>query len=152
MMPLGLGRAGAPLSVLCLGAHSDDIEIGAGGTLLTLIAESARDFKTKPAFHFLRDGTPEDVPLTVSYAELGRRMVQAANTFHDLGIRRGDVIEYRSAFNFSAETNEGEVVQAQGALVALQDYESQSGITPTPDEESLSESDDVELVSTCTLK
>jgi LmbE family N-acetylglucosaminyl deacetylase len=41
MMPLGLGRAGAPLSVLCLGAHSDDIEIGAGGTLLTLIAESA---------------------------------------------------------------------------------------------------------------
>ena len=41
MMPLGLGRAGAPLSVLCLGAHSDDIEIGAGGTLLTLIAEGA---------------------------------------------------------------------------------------------------------------
>lgn len=42
MMPLGLGRAGAPLSVLCLGAHSDDIEIGAGGTLLTLIAEGAK--------------------------------------------------------------------------------------------------------------
>lgn len=27
---------GQPLSVLCLGAHSDDIEIGCGGTLLTL--------------------------------------------------------------------------------------------------------------------
>ena len=26
-----------PLSVLCLGAHSDDIEIGVGGTILTLI-------------------------------------------------------------------------------------------------------------------
>ena len=26
-----------PLSVLCLGAHSDDIEIGAGGTILTLL-------------------------------------------------------------------------------------------------------------------
>ena len=25
-----------PLSVLCLGAHSDDIEIGCGGTLLYL--------------------------------------------------------------------------------------------------------------------
>ena len=28
-----------PLSVLCLGAHSDDIEIGCGGTLLRLLAE-----------------------------------------------------------------------------------------------------------------
>lgn len=28
-----------PLSVLCLGAHCDDIEIGCGGTLLRLIAE-----------------------------------------------------------------------------------------------------------------
>ncbi len=27
-----------PLSILCLGAHSDDIEIGAGGTVLTLLA------------------------------------------------------------------------------------------------------------------
>jgi LmbE family N-acetylglucosaminyl deacetylase len=28
-----------PLSVLCLGAHADDIEIGCGGTLLRLLAE-----------------------------------------------------------------------------------------------------------------
>jgi LmbE family N-acetylglucosaminyl deacetylase len=28
----------APLSILCLGAHSDDIEIGAGGAILTLLA------------------------------------------------------------------------------------------------------------------
>ncbi|MGH9133079.1 MAG: PIG-L deacetylase family protein [Ilumatobacteraceae bacterium] len=28
-----------PLSILCLGAHSDDIEIGCGGTLLRLLAE-----------------------------------------------------------------------------------------------------------------
>jgi len=27
----------APLRILCLGAHSDDIEIGAGGTVLTLL-------------------------------------------------------------------------------------------------------------------
>jgi LmbE family N-acetylglucosaminyl deacetylase len=38
MRPLSLGRAGERLSVLCLGAHADDIEIGAGGTLLSLIA------------------------------------------------------------------------------------------------------------------
>jgi LmbE family N-acetylglucosaminyl deacetylase len=40
MLQLGLGPAvGGPLHVLCLGAHSDDIEIGCGGTLLRLLAE-----------------------------------------------------------------------------------------------------------------
>jgi LmbE family N-acetylglucosaminyl deacetylase len=29
----------APLNVLCLGAHSDDIEIGCGGTILRLVSE-----------------------------------------------------------------------------------------------------------------
>jgi LmbE family N-acetylglucosaminyl deacetylase len=41
MMGLPLARAGEPLKVLCLGAHSDDIEIGAGGTLLSWIAAGA---------------------------------------------------------------------------------------------------------------
>ncbi len=36
-MPLNLGRARTGhLNILCLGAHSDDIEIGCGGTLLEL--------------------------------------------------------------------------------------------------------------------
>ncbi|ACP22795.1 LmbE-like protein (plasmid) [Sinorhizobium fredii NGR234] len=42
MMRLGLARRGEELSVLCLGAHSDDIEIGAGGTILSLIASGVR--------------------------------------------------------------------------------------------------------------
>lgn len=33
------GRGGKPLVVLCLGCHSDDIEIGCGGTILRLIEE-----------------------------------------------------------------------------------------------------------------
>jgi LmbE family N-acetylglucosaminyl deacetylase len=37
VLPVKLGSS-AP-SVLCLGAHSDDIEIGCGGTLLRLLAE-----------------------------------------------------------------------------------------------------------------
>ena len=38
MKALQLARPGERLSVLCLGAHSDDIEIGAGGTILSWIA------------------------------------------------------------------------------------------------------------------
>lgn len=41
MKNLSLARAGDRLSVLCLGAHSDDIEIGAGGTILSLLAKGA---------------------------------------------------------------------------------------------------------------
>ena len=41
MLAATLGGKGttAPLSILCLGAHCDDIEIGCGGTLLRLLAE-----------------------------------------------------------------------------------------------------------------
>lgn len=63
-------------------------------TTYDLIADSARDFADKPAFHFLRDGTPDETPLTVSYAALGARMRQAANAFHRLGVGAGDTIAY----------------------------------------------------------
>jgi LmbE family N-acetylglucosaminyl deacetylase len=39
MVPLSLGAGDAPLTVLCLGSHSDDIEIGCGGTILTLLTD-----------------------------------------------------------------------------------------------------------------
>jgi LmbE family N-acetylglucosaminyl deacetylase len=49
MMKLGLGRKDAgPLRILCLGAHSDDIEIGCGGTLLQL-KKTHRDLR----FHWV---------------------------------------------------------------------------------------------------
>ncbi len=39
MLPLNLPQdPAAPLKLLCLGAHSDDIEIGCGGTVLQLLA------------------------------------------------------------------------------------------------------------------
>jgi LmbE family N-acetylglucosaminyl deacetylase len=43
MLPLVLGRRtdAAPLKVLALGAHADDIEIGCAGTILRLIASGA---------------------------------------------------------------------------------------------------------------
>ena len=40
MLPLGLPQDPAtPLQLLCLGAHSDDIEIGCGGTILQLLSD-----------------------------------------------------------------------------------------------------------------
>lgn len=42
MRSFGLVKPGDNLTVLCLGAHSDDIEIGAGGTILSWIALGAK--------------------------------------------------------------------------------------------------------------
>ena len=42
MRSLPLARPGETLTVLCLGAHSDDIEIGAGGTILSWSRSGAR--------------------------------------------------------------------------------------------------------------
>jgi LmbE family N-acetylglucosaminyl deacetylase len=39
MLEFKLSEAPGPLSILCLGAHSDDLEIGCGGTMLRLLAE-----------------------------------------------------------------------------------------------------------------
>lgn len=39
MIPLEFKKLPEPLSVLCLGAHSDDLEIGCGGTILRLLTE-----------------------------------------------------------------------------------------------------------------
>lgn len=42
MFELALAQPGKTLSVLAIGAHSDDIEIGAGATILTWIGSGAR--------------------------------------------------------------------------------------------------------------
>ena len=42
MKALSLAAPGQKLSILCIGAHSDDIEIGMGGTILQLIAEGVQ--------------------------------------------------------------------------------------------------------------
>jgi LmbE family N-acetylglucosaminyl deacetylase len=42
MRGLRLVEAGRQLTVLCLGAHADDIEIGAGGTILQWLSTGAR--------------------------------------------------------------------------------------------------------------
>jgi LmbE family N-acetylglucosaminyl deacetylase len=39
MLALNLPAKAKPLKILCLGAHSDDIEIGCGGTILRLLSD-----------------------------------------------------------------------------------------------------------------
>ena len=43
MISLAVQRGKSPLKLLCLGAHSDDIEIGCGGTVLKLIRDHHGD-------------------------------------------------------------------------------------------------------------
>ena len=49
-LALPVGRAGKPLRILCLGAHCDDIDIGCGGTLLSLLARQEAVHVTWVAF------------------------------------------------------------------------------------------------------
>ena len=42
MLPLQIGDSTRPLHLLCIGAHSDDIEIGCGAALRTLVRRGPR--------------------------------------------------------------------------------------------------------------
>jgi LmbE family N-acetylglucosaminyl deacetylase len=85
MLTLNLASRGAPLRVLCLGAHSDDIEIGCGATLLAWIER----------------GVPLDVHWVV-FSAIGPRAqeaTQSANAFLG-GAARGEVAlcEFRDGY------------------------------------------------------
>lgn len=113
-MGLKIAAGDRPLSILCLGAHSDDIEIGAGATLLTLaegndslsvdwIVLSARDERAAEATHgaeLFAPGARVQIhefpdarfpmhldPLKDVFVELGRRLqpdLIFTHTAHDL--------------------------------------------------------------------
>jgi LmbE family N-acetylglucosaminyl deacetylase len=40
MLKIKLGETDGPLKILCIGSHSDDIEIGCGGAILRLLSEN----------------------------------------------------------------------------------------------------------------
>ncbi len=85
MMKLNLGNNDSePLSILCLGAHSDDIEIGCGGTLLQLCQ---RD--TKPKFNWV---------VFSATGTRGQEARQAAELFTAGCEKEVTIKEYRDGF------------------------------------------------------
>lgn len=85
MRALQLARPGERLSVLCLGAHSDDIEIGAGATLLTLLE---RGVKLDVHWCVLSGGGVRDAEAKGS----------AADFLADVADRRIEVMSFRDGF------------------------------------------------------
>ena len=85
MMNLEFARRGDTLKVLCLGAHSDDIEIGCGGTVLKLI----KDYK-RTAFDWV----------VLSADEIRRREAEASAAAFLAGAGRRKVVvkKFRDGF------------------------------------------------------
>lgn len=85
MLPLTLGLPqDRPARVLCLGAHSDDIEIGCGGTVLQMIA------RHRPAFHWV---------VFSATGEREREARQSAERFLD-GAAKSQVVIHRFRDSF----------------------------------------------------
>lgn len=130
MLPLSLpARADRPLSVLALGAHPDDIEIGAGGTLLSL-AESQPGLRVH---YVVLTGTPER-QLEARHA--AQAFLPGANLTIDLhGLPEG---RFPAEWNAVKETLEQvartgvpDLIVAPHAADAHQDHRTIAEIIPT---------------------
>lgn len=80
MLALPLAVQGRPLRLLALGAHPDDVEIGAGGTLLTL----ARRHAGLQARIVVLTGTPERAAEAAAAAPAFMPGCEVSVTVHDL--------------------------------------------------------------------
>lgn len=59
-----------------------------------LLKRSASRFAERPALTFLPQGSIQDQPLQLSYAELFAKVTQTANALHRLGIRPGKAVSF----------------------------------------------------------
>lgn len=82
--PVGTDGASSPLHVLCLGAHSDDVEIGAGATILDLLANRPGSSVTWVVAGAQGD---RDAEARASAEALCRDAAEV--TIHSLGLRDG---------------------------------------------------------------
>ena len=75
MLQLLFAKTKQPLRVLCLGAHSDDIEIGCGGTALRLVRELP-DLDVRWIVFGAQDARAEEARKSASYFLRGARTKQ----------------------------------------------------------------------------
>lgn len=84
MLALTLPRLGTtPLRVLCLGAHSDDIEIGCGGTLLQLLSRQNNVEVTWVVFSSNKKRAREARSSVKLYLERAKRRTVIVHRFRD---------------------------------------------------------------------
>jgi len=83
MLTATLGAPGSPLSILCLGAHCDDIAIGCGGTLLRLLAERAGSSVHWVVFAGDQERQAEERACAAEILLAAKRVVIDVHTFRD---------------------------------------------------------------------
>jgi LmbE family N-acetylglucosaminyl deacetylase len=120
MRDLVLARPDQTLSVLCLGAHADDIEIGAGGTILSWIAAGIR---LKVCWCVLSATGPREAEAAVSASAFlaGADSSVQLGQFHDsfFPYQGADIKAWLGAV---AATVEPDVILTHGRHDAHQDH------------------------------
>jgi LmbE family N-acetylglucosaminyl deacetylase len=130
MLPLHLPvTPGQSLSVLAIGAHPDDIEIGAGATLLSL-AETRPDIRTR---YVVLTGTPARL---LEARQAASEFLPGANLtieFHDLPEGRLPAVwdQVKDALETLAVSFTPDVIFAPSASDAHQDHRTIAEIIPT---------------------
>jgi LmbE family N-acetylglucosaminyl deacetylase len=126
VLPTPLGR---PLSVVVIGAHPDDIEIGAGGTLLSLAAASAG----LEARYVVLTGTPERQLEARAAAQAFLAGANVSVELHDLAEGRFPAIwgQVKEKLESVARTCSPDLVLAPSDRDAHQDHRVIGEIIPT---------------------
>jgi LmbE family N-acetylglucosaminyl deacetylase len=128
MLPLHLNRLSGPLSLLVIGAHPDDIEIGAGGTLLTL-AESVPVLK---AHYLVLTGTADRQLEARQAARAFLPGVDLSVDLHDLpdGHVPSAWSQVKDILDATAESFQPDVIIAPSRTDAHQDHRTIGEIVP----------------------
>jgi LmbE family N-acetylglucosaminyl deacetylase len=99
VVPLRLAPRGRRLSILCIGAHADDIEIGCGGTMLRLLRTFPRS-------------TVHWVVFSAAGRRAGEARASAGRFLRGAGRRVVQVLEFRDGFFPDARTPIKEAFEA----------------------------------------
>jgi LmbE family N-acetylglucosaminyl deacetylase len=130
LLPLYLrAAAGRPLAVLTVGAHPDDIEIGAGGTLLSL-AEARPDLQVR---YLVLTGTPDRQLEARTAARAFLPNADLTIDLHDLPEGRLPSVwgSVKEALEETAHGFSPDVIIAPSSADAHQDHRTVAEILPT---------------------